>query len=58
MFDGIRPNHRFLGSMIDQEMNHLACTAPGAEDARQAMEICLASFPRKNILLSGNEEDK
>jgi len=58
MFDGIRLKDRMLGSRFEQAMNHRACTAPGAEDAKQAMEICFASFPWKNILLSGNEEDK
>ncbi len=35
MFDEISLNHRMLGSMFDQAMNHPACTAPRAKDVRQ-----------------------
>jgi hypothetical protein len=47
MFDGICLNDRIFGSMFDQAMNHLACTAPGAEDTRQGMETYIAPFSLK-----------
>ena len=58
MFDEISLNHRILGSMFDQAMNHPACTAPGAKDARQKEVNLYCSFHTENTLLSGNEEEK
>src|SRR5947199_4623914 len=51
MFDGICLNPRILGSRFDQAMNYFACTAPGAEDASERMEIRHTSFLLKNTLL-------
>jgi hypothetical protein len=44
MFDGISLNARIFGSMFDQAGTSPARPAPGAEDARERMEIRHASF--------------
>jgi hypothetical protein len=51
MFDGNSPNHRIFGSRFDQARTSVARTAQEAEDARERMETCIASFPLKNDLL-------
>jgi hypothetical protein len=51
MFDGISLNHRIFGSGFDQAKTSVARAAQEAEDARERMEICIASFPLKNSLL-------
>jgi hypothetical protein len=52
MFDGISPNDRRFDSMFDQAKTSVARPAQEAEDARERMETCIASFPLKNDLLS------
>jgi hypothetical protein len=49
MFDGISPNHRIFGSGFDQAKTSVARTAQKAEDARERMQTCIASFPLKMI---------
>jgi hypothetical protein len=44
MFDGINPNPRILPSKLEQARTSVARTAPGAEDAKERMEIWSASF--------------
>jgi hypothetical protein len=51
MFDAIRPDHRIFGSRFDQARTCVARPAQEAEDARERMETCIASFPLKNDLL-------
>jgi hypothetical protein len=51
MFDGIKPNPRIFGSRFDQTRTSVARPAQEAEDAREQMETCIASFPLKNDML-------
>jgi hypothetical protein len=44
MFDGIGPNDRIFGSRFEQGETSVARTAPGAEDAKERLENCTASF--------------
>ena len=58
MFDGICPNDRIFGSRFEQGRTSMTRTAPGAEDAKQRMEICTASFVLKNDMYSTNESER
>jgi len=47
MFDGISLNHRIFGPMFDPAKNSVLRATPGAEDARQQVEICRVPLTRK-----------
>jgi|SRR5579859_214124 len=55
MFDGISPNHRIVGSMLETKQNLHVRTASSAEDARQQKKISRAPFIAGNDLLLENE---
>jgi hypothetical protein len=49
MFERISLNRRILGSIFDQANNSLIRPTPRAEEMREGMETCIASFLHKII---------